>query len=86
MSQWHFLPAKCLLQSLHVSQPPIKATDLHTLNDARASAALSSEISFLYFSPSDQLTLHPLCLPPSQLCVPPFITLSDTHSAYIAAY
>lgn len=34
---------------------------------------LSSKIGLLYFAPSDQLTLHPLHLPPSRLCVPPFI-------------
>lgn len=60
----------CLLQSLRAFQRPIKAIDLlHTFNLAHASAELSSKISLFYFFPSDQLTLHSLRLPLSQLCV-----------------
>lgn len=53
-----------LLQSLRASQRPIKAIELlHTFNLAHASAEFSSQMGILCFSPSDQLTRHPLRLP-----------------------
>lgn len=52
-----------ILQSPRASQQPIEAADpLHTFSLAHASAELSSKITLLHFSPSDQLAAHSLRL------------------------